>query len=99
MKQFLIGIRDKFVAFGKKIGRGFMAFVNFWRAFPGNFVWFWKTFGITIYNFFRNLPQNIKTMTKDKFINIVVGTGAVVVWCMPVFVVIYVVTWFLNVAT
>ncbi len=96
MKKWLLGIRDKFVKFGKAVAKGFWAFIGFWRAFPRNFVKFWKAFGLGFYRFFRNLPHNIKTMTKDKFINLAVGTGAVVVWCMPVFVVVYVLTWFLT---
>ncbi len=90
------GFWAKCVVIGKKIAKGFWAFIGFCRVFPRNFVWFWKAFGLTIYNFFRNLPQNFRTMTKDKFVNCVVGTGAVVVWCMPVFVVVYVLTWFLT---
>ncbi len=78
--------------FMKKVFRGF---VNFWRAFPRNFVWFWKTLFWNVVNFFRYLPRNIKGLNKDKVIDLAVGTGAVVVWCTPVFVVVFVLTWFL----
>ena len=28
--------------------------------------------------------------------DLLIGTGAVVIWCMPVFIVIYVLAWFLG---
>lgn len=100
MKDLLLKIRDKFVAFGMKFVAFFVKVGHFFRCFPHNFVTFWKNFGIGFYRFFRYLPQNTKhffqTMTKDKAIDLLIGTGAVVVWSMPLAIVLYVLIWFLS---
>ncbi len=94
MKNLWMNIRDKFISIWDKIVKHFWAFVAFWRAFPREFVSFWKSFGIGVANFFRALPETLKS--KDKTIDLLVGTAAVIIWCMPAFVVVFVLTWFLN---
>ncbi len=87
-------IKEKSVFVWTKIKKFFWDFVAFWRAFPRNFVNFWKEFGLGVAEFFRKLPETIKS--KDKVIDLIVGAAATVIWCTPVFVVIYVLTWFLT---
>ncbi len=94
MKDLLLEIRDKFVGIWNKIVKAFWAFIAFWRAFPRDFVNFWKAFGKGVAKFFRELPETIKS--KDKVIDLLIGTGAVIIWSMPVIVVVYVLTWFLT---
>ncbi len=94
MKALMLSIRDKFLGIWAKIVAYFWAFVKFWRAFPHEFVTIFKEIGVGVANFFRELPQTVKS--KDKVIDLLVGTAAVIVWCMPAFVVVFVLTWFLT---
>ncbi|MBQ4325203.1 MAG: hypothetical protein IJC29_05335 [Clostridia bacterium] len=100
MKAFFLKIREKLVTLWTKIagkcvafGRGFVAF---WCAFGR----FFKNLPKNTVTFFKNLPANtktfFKTMTKDKAINLAVGTGAVIIWSSPVFIIAYVLIWFLS---
>ncbi len=87
-------IRDKALNIWSRIVKYFWAFVNFWRNFPRDFVAFWKSFGHGVANFFRELPETLKS--KDKTIDLLIGAGAVITWVTPIGVVIYVLTWFLT---
>ncbi len=100
MKELLKEIRENLVKRGK-------SFVAFWCAFGRGFVAFWCAFGRFFkllpgrtVTFFRNLPANTKkfftTMTKDKAVDLLIGTGAVVVWSSPVFILLYVLFWFMS---
>lgn len=93
-KRLGIRIRDGFVKFGRKVARGAAAFAHWIVAFPKNFVAFWKAFGLEVAHFFRSLPSTFRS--KDKVVDLLIGTGATVIWCMPLFVVIYVLAWFLG---
>ena len=87
IKGKCVNFANKFVAFWVKVGR-------FFYNFPRNFVKFWKMFGIAVYNFFRELPTTLKS--KDKTIDLLVGMGAVIVWSLPIFTIVYVLIWFLT---
>ena len=93
-KRFGIRIRDRFVGFGRRVAKIAVGFAHWIVAFPKNFVAFWKSFGLGVAEFFRSLPSTFRS--KDKVIDLLIGTGATVIWCMPVFVVIYVLAWFLG---
>lgn len=93
-KRLGLGIRDKFAAFGRRVAKIAVGIAHWVVAFPKNFVGFWKSFGIGVADFFRSLPSTFRS--KDKVIDLLIGTGATVIWCMPVFVVVYVLTWFLG---
>ena len=88
------GIKNFFVRLGRKIAHAACAFGKWFVRFPKGFVSFWKDFGIGVANFFRDLPKAFKS--KDGFLNLLVGTAATLIWCFPVFVVVYVLVWFLS---
>lgn len=92
--KLLDTIKEKCGIFGKKFVAFWVKVGMFFYHFPRNFVKFWKAFGLGIYNFFCYLPEAFKS--KDKFIDLLVGIGAVVVWSLPIFTIIYVLCWFLN---
>ena len=89
-----IRIKNGVVHFGLKIAHIARSFALGVIRFPKNFVAFWKSFGIGVANFFRSLPETFKS--KDKVLDLLIGTAATVIWCMPVFVVVYVLAWFLS---
>lgn len=93
-RNFGIRVKNGVVKFGLKIARIARSFATGVAHFPKNFVAFWKSFGIGVANFFRSLPETFKS--KDKVIDLLIGTAATVIWCMPVFVVVYVLAWFLS---
>ena len=88
----LVAVGAAFKRFGLRIRDGFAKFGIV--AFPKKFVGFWKAFGLEVAHFFRNLPTAFRS--KDGVADLLIGTGAVVIWCMPVFIVIYVIAWFLG---
>ena len=92
--QLFDTIKGKCSIFGKKFVAFWVKFGLFFYRFPRNFVAFWKAFGIGVYNFFRELPATLKS--KDKTIDLLVGIGAVLVWSLPIFTIIYVLCWFLK---
>jgi hypothetical protein len=100
MKELFLRLRDKCVHFGVKTVSFFKKLGSFFYHFPRRFVTFWKNFGIGFVRFWRNLPHNtvvfFKTMTKDKAIDLLIGTGAVAIWALPIFIVAYVLVWFLS---
>ena len=93
-KHLGIRIRDGLVKFGRKVAGIAVSFAHWVVAFPKNFVAFWRAVGREVAHFFRSLPDVFRS--KDKVIDLLIGTAATVIWCMPVFVVIYVLTWFLS---
>jgi len=46
--------------------------------------------------FFSGVGHYFKTMNRDRFVDLLVTVADIVIWSMPIFVVIYVLTWFLN---
>lgn len=93
-KRFGLRIRDGFVKSGRRVAKIAVGFARGVVAFPKKFVGFWKAFGLEVAHFFRNLPTAFRS--KDGVADLLIGTGAVVIWCMPVFIVIYVIAWFLG---
>ena len=93
-KRLGIRIRDGFVKFGRRVAKIAVGFAHGVVAFPKRFVGFWKAFGREVAGFFRSLPDTFRS--KDKVMDLLIGTGATLIWCMPVFVVIYVLAWFLG---
>ena len=93
-KRLGIRIRDGFVRFGRRVAKIAVGFAHWVVAFPKRFVGFWKAFGREVAGFFRSLPDTFRS--KDKVMDLLIGTGATLIWCMPVFVVIYVLAWFLG---
>lgn len=93
-RRFGIRVRDRFLAIGRGVARGALAFARGVIAFPRAFVSFWKSFALGVVQFFRGLPATFRS--KDRTIDLLIGTAATVIWCMPVFVVVYVVSWFLS---
>ena len=93
-KRFGLRIRDGFVKFGRRVAKIAVGFARGVVAFPKKFVGFWKAFGLEVAHFFRNLPTAFRS--KDGVADLLIGTGAVVIWCMPVFIVIYVIAWVNN---
>lgn len=93
-KRLGLRIRDGFVKFGHRVAKIAVGFARGVIAFPKKFVGFWKAFGLEVAHFFRNLPTAFRS--KDGVADLLIGTGAVVIWCMPVFIVIYVIAWFLG---
>ncbi len=93
-KRFGLRIRDGFVKFGRRVAKIAVGFARGVVVFPKKFVGFWKAFGLEVAHFFRNLPTAFRS--KDGVADLLIGTGAVVIWCMPVFIVIYVIAWFLG---
>lgn len=89
-----IRVRDRFLAVCHGVARGAIAFARGVIAFPRAFISFWKSFALGVAHFFRDLPATFRS--KDKTIDLLIGTAATIVWCMPVFVVVYVVSWFLS---
>ena len=88
------GIKNFFVRLGRKIAPAACAFGKWIVRSPKEFGSFWKDFGLGVAHFFRDLPKAIKT--KDGILNLLVGTAATLIWCFPVFVVVYVLAWFLS---
>ncbi len=46
--------------------------------------------------FFKNIGNYFKTMNKEKAIDLVVTVADIVIWSLPIAVVVYVLTWFVN---
>ena len=111
IREIVFGIGHAFASLGRKIAvttKNFaLKFVAFWVAFalffkklPFRVAHFFKTAPGAIVRFFKTFPSRFvawcKGMTKDKAKNLIVGTCAIVVWCLPVAVVIYIFAWVLT---
>ncbi len=55
-----------------------------------------KQFLGKIGDFFKRIGHYFKTMNKDKFIDLLVTIGNIIIWTLPITVVVYVLTWFFT---
>ncbi len=94
MKDLITQIRVKLLRIWRSIVRFFWAFVGFWRNLPRNIAGLAKACFRGTIAFIRNLPTTLRS--KDKTIDMLVGTGAIAIWMVPPGVVIYVLIWFLT---